>query len=103
MIGPGEAVGAAVFAAAVGIQPGAERDVGRIVEGDDRLRVIAEKLRARQDALAVFVHERLGFEFKGELFEAIVRIRDGTSTAGRGGLGLKHMFDRTFIQIPRKP
>ena len=80
-----------MLAAAVGIEPRMEGDVRRIVEGNERLRVIPEELRARQDAFAVLIHEGLGLEVEGELFKAVVRIRGGATSARSGSLWLKHI------------
>ena len=45
VVGPGEAIDAAVFAALVGIDRAIERDVGRGVVGDDRLRLLDDGFR----------------------------------------------------------
>ena len=89
VVRPREAVGAAVLAAAVRIQPGAKRDVRRVVEGNDRLRVVAEKLRARAERRAVVIHERLGLQLDAEFLETVVRIRDRAAPGRRGILRLK--------------
>ena len=84
MVGSREAVCAAVLAAAVGRAADAERDVRRVIPRQDALRVVAEKLRADGEGIAVVVHERAGLDLDALRVEAVRRI-DARAATGRGG------------------
>ena len=73
---PGVAINAAVLAAAIRIEAGAETDVRAVVAGDDGLAVVLEKLRARSlrtaTILVVGIPVRVRFEL--DFLEPVRRI-----------------------------
>src|SRR5690606_39747062 len=62
MRGPGEAIHAAVLAAAVGIDRLAEADVGRLVAADDATRALLADLGAQRRARFAVVVEGVGID-----------------------------------------
>ena len=76
--GPGVAVGAAVFAAAVHVQAGVEGNVRAVVVGDQRLRIVPQKLGAGQRPAFLF---RIQNEF--EPLKAILRVGRSAAADGR--------------------
>lgn len=86
VVGAGEAVGAAVFAAAVAVETVGEADVGAVVFGQEGLGGVVEELRARRGA---FVVGAVVGEFRGgfdvEAFEAVGRV-DARAAADKGGI-----------------
>ena len=94
MIGTGEAVGAAVFAATVGIEAEGERDVWAVVFGEQGLGSVDKKLGARVRTFVGIGRERVGVVGIGREDERLETIRwIGVRAAAvdrEGGIGCGH-------------
>lgn len=87
VIRAGEAVGAAVFAAAVAIETVSEADVGAVVFGEEGFGSVVKELRSRGGAFVVgTVVIEFGGSFEVEAFETVGWIDAGAAT-GDGGAG----------------
>ena len=86
VVGPRVAVGAAMLAAAVGIEAVGEADVRTVVRGDERFRIVAEELGAKASRLEIGIDLRDLFPrpvvaLDREALEAVRRTLDRAATA----------------------
>ena len=82
MVGTRVTVGAAVFAAAIGVQAGRERNVGAVVVSENGFARIEEKLRAW---MRLFLGWRVGVGLAMKAFETVGRVEQGAAMGKRRG------------------